>query len=288
MVIPSLDHFEVTGRSLHKMAMLLGLVRLLSYEPLTNYLELGMKVVPQGLSTDTLQGGGELILDFKQRAFIYHPRTGTAVTFPFTGQTQADIVETVLAALESTELNQALVGMSGHTALERAVQAAHTRARFTHLDSKEYTDTMPLEVDANIASDYADVLYTIFTATARFRARLTGLMTPIVVWPEHFDLSTLWFHPENTEMEANKAHLNFGFAPYSLGLERPYLYAYAYPYPEHYTPPLLPAGAIWHTTGWTGVVVSYDEIVQQAEPALYVEQMLVDIFKALCPLIGLS
>ena len=39
-----------------------------------------------------------------------------------------------------------------------------------------------------------------------------GPQTPIVVWPEHFDLSTLWFPTNDRSDEAPV--MNFGFAPF--------------------------------------------------------------------------
>lgn len=288
MALPSLTSFDETARSLHTLSMLLGLVRILSYEPLSNYLELGMKVLPEGLSTDRLANGGEVILDFKQCAIVYRSRAGQVQMFPLEGQSQAGVVEAVLTALAADDLSQALAGSSDTTIIERAVQVAQSRPRFTRVKVETYNDSSRLSVDPQSASDYADAVYSVFTAVARFRARLMGIMTPVVVWPEHFDLSTLWFHSDNTAMDAYKAHMNFGFAPYSPGIERPYLYAYAYPYPAQYDVPALPAGAHWHATGWTGVVVPYDTIRAQADPEQFIESTLEGIFMALKPLIGLS
>ena len=42
------------------------------------------------------------------------------------------------------------------------------------------------------------------------RARLNGPMTPIVVWPEHFDLSFLWF--ASAQATDRFPHMNFGCA----------------------------------------------------------------------------
>src|SRR5919109_78870 len=74
---------------------------------------------------------------------------------------------------------------------------------------RELTNDAPLLIDAHASADYAQALDRVFTATARFRARLTGLQTPIVVWPEHFDLSFLWFATERATDEF--PHMNFGF-----------------------------------------------------------------------------
>ena len=92
------------------------------------------------------------------------------------------------------------------------------------------TGDAPLAVDAPTSAAYGEALYRVFTAVARFRARLAGPQTPIVVWPEHFDLSTLWFPTGDRSDSAPQ--MNFGFAPFDSSYPRPYLYAYAYPMPE--------------------------------------------------------
>jgi hypothetical protein len=131
----------------------------------------------------------------------------------------------------------------------------------------------------NTANGYADALYRVFTALARFRARLQGHMTPLVVFPEHFDLSTLWF--VEGDMDDHKPHLNFGFAPFSPGLPRPYLYAYAYPYPADFAAPPLPAPARWHSEGWRGVVIDYDAISQHNDPEAAIERLCLHVFASL-------
>jgi len=154
---------------------------------------------------------------------------------------------------------------------------------FLSLEDLQHTDK--LIYDQQEGRGYANGLYTMFTAFARFRARarLEGHMTPIVVWGEHFDLSTLWFHTDNPAMDDSKAHMNFGFAPFSPGYDRPYLYIYIYPYPESFDPPALPAPAIWNKEGWTGVVVRYDDIAKQPNPAQFVETLCLDLFNILNP-----
>jgi hypothetical protein len=147
----------------------------------------------------------------------------------------------------------------------------------------DFTDETPLELVPQLAADYAQALYRIFTATARFRARLVGPMTPVVLWPEHFDLSFLWFATDKAT-EGNP-HLNFGFAPYSEGLPRPYLYSYAFPLPADFNAPKLPSLARWHTTGWTGVVVSYDELANLADPEAAIEETFTDIYEILSPVL---
>jgi hypothetical protein len=108
-------------------------------------------------------------------------------------------------------------------------------------------------------------------------------MTPIVVWPEHFDLSFLWFASPNATQSG--PHMNFGFAPYSAGIDAAYIYAYVWPLPEQYTPPQLPAPAYWNTQPWTGVVLPYNEVAKATDSEAYIEDACASIYAALMGLL---
>jgi hypothetical protein len=145
----------------------------------------------------------------------------------------------------------------------------------------ELTSDAPLDVDTTVSADYSHALYQVFTATARFRARLAGPQTPIVVWPEHFDLSTLWF-PTNDRSDEAKV-MNFGFAPFDGATERPYLYAYAYPMPVGFETLPLPAPASWHTVGWKGLFVAYDDLARADDPEALIESLFERVYELLAP-----
>jgi Family of unknown function (DUF5996) len=280
MPLPMLAPWDETAHGLHNAAKLLGVIRVLLFDHVPNYLELAMKVKPQGLSTDVMPGGSQVTLDFKQAAMVVQPANGAATVVPLTNQ--ADVFTATLAALESSELGM-LANVSGDSLADRLMTAAAAKARYAVPKRDELMSTAPFQINPQVASSYADALYHIFTGVARFRARLAGQMTPIVVWPEHFDLSTLWFAGEKPDDHG--PHMNFGFAPFSAGFERPYLYIYAYPYPAQYDVPKLPASAYWNTEGWTGVVVNYDDLAKAAHPEQTVESLCLDIYKALLPLL---
>ncbi|NJP07758.1 MAG: hypothetical protein HC837_20140 [Chloroflexaceae bacterium] len=145
-------------------------------------------------------------------------------------------------------------------------------------------NTTPLVVNPQQAADYAQALYRIFTATARFRARLFAPMTPIVVWPEHFDLSFLVFASEHASED--QPHMNFGFAPYSDGIARPYLYAYAWPLPDSgYSRTNMPALVHLDTPGFGGPLVWYDDFATMDDPEAVVEQVFLRIYHELWPLL---
>lgn len=279
MTLPSLTHWEETAQSLHQVTVLMGAIRRLLLPHVPNYLELALQIKPAGLSTGQLPNGAEVSLDMSQAALVFQPSTGDAISISLIGHSQTSLFETLLAAFAAQ--GQAL-------ALKTAEYPSLTEAFLAALKAKGHRpislSETPLKVRPELAADYAKVLYRIFTAIARFRARLAGPMTPIVIWPEHFDLSFLWFATENATETG--PHLNFGFAPYSPGIERPYLYSYAHPLPANFGSPQLPPLATWHTSGWTGVAVPYDELVKVADPEAVIEATFAQVYQALLPSLG--
>ena len=285
MTMPFLQtqaNWRETLTSLHRAARVLATVHRLAREPLPNYLELALNVTPTGLAAARLPRGGQAALDFAQPALVYTPAQGDAQTFPLRGHSQASLFTAFFGALRTVDLADVLPADGD---VGQAVLAAlATRGRRKTPALETLLDAAPLVVAPQAAADYVVIVYSLFTALARFRARLSGLMTPLVMWAEHFDLSMLWF--PGAQADEWQPHLNFGFAPYSPGIEAPYLYAYAYPYPPRFDPPRLPAGAAWHTAGWTGVVMPYAVIAAQADAEGFVEASCAAIFDALRPLIG--
>ena len=105
------------------------------------------------------------------------------------------------------------------------------------------------------------------------RAKLdTGLSSPILVYPHHFDLSLVWF-PWDDEQQ-----LGFGFSTGDETIAEPYLYITAYPEPATFTELELPNGAFWQQTGFSGAILPYAELRHQAQPErllkIYAEQTM--------------
>jgi len=97
-------------------------------------------------------------------------------------------------------------------------------------------------------------------------------MSPIVLWPHHFDMSFLWFVTSNTD-EHSAPHFNFGFAPFSDDIERPYFYAYAWGDKTGYVevpldPPARPSGR-----AWAGLYAEYDTLRNEPAFSETVEEM---------------
>jgi hypothetical protein len=277
--LPTLYGWEQSAHSLHQAAQLLGAIRILVRDPVPNSLELAMRIEPHGLSTEILPAGGEVLLDFQRAAMVYTPGVSEPVTIPLADHSQASLFETLLVAMAAQ--GDMLVPRSDErmSYTQALLMALEARGHRFKPQPGELTNDAPLTIDPRVSAEYIEALYRIFTATARFRARLIGSMTPIVVWPEHFDLSFLWFATERVSDEF--PHMNFGFAPFDAETERPYLYAYAYPMPDGFERLPLPALAHWHTVGWKGVQVPYDKLVPVDDPEAEIESICEAVYELL-------
>ena len=281
--LPDLTGWEDTAHSLHQVVPFLGLFRMLELERVPSYLEISTVIKPQGLSTGRLPSGHEVLLNFSEARLEYHSAKGEITNFILNGQSQATLLETLVKVV--IQQTPALFpDLSANTNPVDTFYAALVARNHPFLPKlEELTNSEPLEIEPKFSATYAEALYSIFSATGRFRNRLSGALTPVVVWTEHFDLSFLWFPGE---VDENAPQMNFGFAPFSSDQPRPYLYAYAYPMPKEFEKLPLPAGAVWNTTPWQGLVFPYDELMKQSDPEAVVEQTFLTVFEELAPSLG--
>jgi hypothetical protein len=261
MPLPALANWDSTRTGLHQAAQVVGAIRKVDAAVLPNFLHIALEVVPQGVTTGSLAPsvGGELILNFAERAVIYTSPEGSVTSVPLEGHTQMTLLEAVVEAM----------GKSGHP-----VQP----------DRSKITGQEMLQVNPDAARDYSKALYEIYLGFARFKAHLFGSMSRMVIWPHGFDLSFLWFTDGLDETQ--DPHLNFGFSPGSPGFARPYIYAYAHPKPPGMFDIELPAGARWNTDPWTGIALDYDVLAVEADVESVVAKTLLQIHTEISPLMG--
>jgi len=79
-------------------------------------------------------------------------------------------------------------------------------------------------------------------------------------WPHHFDLAALLvLDPDKSSEEARS--VGAGFSPGDGTYAEPYFYVSPWPYPAAASLPELPAGARWHTEGFTAAVLKGSDVV---------------------------
>ncbi len=236
--IPELNAWTDTKDALHHATQQIGLFRKAVTPSLPNALHLPLFVREFGLSTGVLPFG-TLELHIAQAQVRY-----------LTGQHAQEIG---LAGMSPSALRADLIALlreAGHDLTDAIAEAE---------------DDTPFTFDFAACDAYREALWRVAMVMMQLRADWFGAVTPLVVWPHGFDLSQLFF-PNNTPDEHTEPHLNFGFSPGSAGLPRPYVYAYAHPMPDGLVGAPLPSLARWHTQGWTGVVIDYDQLVTRDFP----------------------
>lgn len=279
MNLPPLPNWLPTAENLQQAVFLFGLINRVTQPRQPMWLQLAVHPTPTGLQSPALPQGGTLSLDFTTLDFRYTTAVGQTTSLAINTRTQRDLLADLVTLLapELPEIAKA------ENVYSRLAVALAERDYTPPDDPADWLATAPLQIDKALAAAYAGVQYRMYTAVARFRARLRGTLSPLVVWPHHFDLSFLTF--QGADVDDYQPHVNIGFAPYSDGLDQPYFYAYAYPYPDEYDVPTLPTGAVWYTSGWTGVVIPYDTLAAQSDAEAYVEASCAQILAGLQPLL---
>lgn len=258
MALPALPDWGSTRMALHQAAQVIGGVRAAVAEPEPNWGHLGLRVVPDGLTTGALPSVGELVLDFRTLTILYKPANQEPLGCSLVQHSQKSLADTV---------EQMLVALGKPVTLKR----------------DKITGETVFDLDPDLAADYARVLFLFFEIFRHFHESLPGEKSRLVVWPHGFDLSFLWFVTDRLSEQA--PHMAFGFSPSSAGLERPYLYSYPHPIPDGLTKLELPALTRWHTQGWTGTVTDYDALLREPDPAAVISGILRDIFTRVSPMV---
>lgn len=270
-MLAPLPEWTSTSLHLHCATQVLGLIQRVVLPAQPNYLHLALLPQPYGVATQPLPSGATLQLDFGAAQVRYIPAHGDSTSFALAAHSPASLLEALL--------HTAHHDLFAHL---QPAQGTLTAALQAHAQIAEPCSAEPFAIHAETAADYAEALAAVFIGMSQARARIGGLQTPIVIWPEHFDMATLLFHPSNSAMDAYQPHVSLGFAPFTPDqYPRPYLYGYAYPYQPDPTHTAAPLHAHWHTAGWTGLVVPYATLAAQAQPVAAVVQYCMQFYVTL-------
>ncbi len=116
------------------------------------------------------------------------------------------------------------------------------------------------------ASLLGRVIGTVAASLEVFRNSIREETSPVQLWPHHFDVAMLWLPGEKIPGQdpANEEYadkqMNFGFTFGDATIPEPYFYVTAYPQPSAFPELQLPEGAVWHESGFSGVVLPYAEL----------------------------
>lgn len=234
MALPALSNWEATRDALHQIALIMGAVRVACSDSLPNDLHFSLDMTADGMSTAELNCGGVLDFNFNDLQLTFSRGGRQVFALDVVGHSQISLMSRLLE-----QLNDDGCGVQP--------------------SMKHITSESAFTIDQGQALDYATTLSAVFTALAQFRAKLSGCITPLVLWPHHFDLAFLWFATDGMD-EHSDPQIAYGFAPFSPGLERPYFYAYAWSQTTGYLQLPLAAPAQGLSEPYTGLYAPYDAL----------------------------
>lgn len=263
---PLAEDWEPTRATLHQYANAVGVLPRAHAVAHPEWWHISLKVRPAGLTTDTmpLPGGGTFAvrMDLRAHAAVVETSKGDSLPVSMTdGLTGTEFGDGLIDALES-------LGISGEYAREK-------------FDSDEIRVYDPAAAEA-----YFSAIVNIDHNLEIHRSSLDGSVGPLQIWPHGFDLAFEWFgtrmesHAEHGEVTVVPAQLNLGFYPAG----RAYFYSNPWPFDaEALTAIPLPAPASWHTDGWEGSILYYDELLTEKDPPAKLMEYASTVYQAAAP-----
>ena len=248
-LFPTLTDWEPTRQTLQLYSRAVAVVPRAHADFDPKWWHISLKVQPDGLVTDrmALPDGGEfwLKIDLRQHNVTLITDNGVAHDFSMTdGLTATELGDRILDAVAD-------LGFTGEHAAEYA------RDKFENDEPREY--------DPAAAERFLTALVNANRLFEEHRATLSGDTGPVQLWPHGFDLAFEWYgtrvetYEHEGEIQESPSQINLGFYPAGTS-DATYFYSNPWPFEEDLPGNPLPAGASWHTEGWQGAILPYDEL----------------------------
>lgn len=248
ILFPTLANWEPTRGTLHYYTLAIGTVSRAHAEFHPKWWHISLKVVPDGLVTTRMRlpEGGEFWfkIDLRQHKAFLVTNKGIYREFSLAdGLTATEFGDRILAAVA-----------------ELGLRADYARKKFTNDDPREY--------DPEAAGRFLVALLGADTIFKEHRATLPGDPGPVQLWPHNFDLAFEWFgtrverYEHAGKIQEYPSQLNLGFYP-GDSANVPYFYSNPWPFEgDQLLDKPLPDGASWHTEGFEGSILPYEELAE--------------------------
>ena len=249
-LFPTLTDWEPTRQTLHLYSRAVGAVPRAHAEFNPKWWHVSLNVRPDGLETNrmALPDGGQfwLTIDLRQHKTILYTDQGPFRDFDLAGGLSAtEFGDQIFSAV-------AELGLSGDYARDK------------------FEDDEPRQYDPAAAERFLGILVNVNRIFEEHRTALLGRTTlkgevsPLNFWTHGFDLSFEWFgtrvetYETDGKIEELPSQINLGYYPSG----DPYFYSNPWPFEtEQLLDKPLPAGAEWHTEGWQGSTLPYEQLV---------------------------
>lgn len=242
----SLESWKDTRDTLHAYAQVLGAVRAALTPRQKHWWHTPLSVAAAGLTTTPMPANGrvaEAILSPAEHRCYVATNRGERRDIVLDGQPVPAFRDALLAALAD-------VGIT------------------VTIDTRPHADGQPRQYDKLAAQRFWQVLPLIDAVLKQLKGEHRSESGPVVLWPHGFDLALLLFSgrlvpgKDPADEESADEQMNFGFVTGDAAIPEPYFYVTAYPALAGYAGSPLPAGAHWHTEGWTGAILPYRNLTR--------------------------
>ena len=128
------------------------------------------------------------------------------------------------------------------------------------IEAPEYT-TQAVVYDQGQAKALSDVLSFAAEELAYLKPKTKlGVLSPVLLYPHHFDVSMVWFTHRQTAEETDDRQFTFGFSAGDSNIAEPYFYVTAYPEPAKFKTIILKHPAYWQSQGFSAAIINYSAI----------------------------
>ena len=145
---------------------------------------------------------------------------------------------------------------------------------------KDKFDSDQIYYEKDQVINFWNTLKQVYFIFRKFQGGLLQETSNINFWPHHFDLAMLVFSgkiidgKDPNDWSSSREQMNFGFSTGDDGIPEPYFYITAYPFDDELLKNELPLNTYWHTKGWKGAVMKYNDLVEVNAP----DKVLLDFF----------
>ncbi len=244
--------WETTRATLHSYSHALGAIARAHAVSHPKWWHISLKVVPTGLVTDAMpiRDGGTfwLRMDLNEHAVLAETSTGDRHRV------------SMRDGLTASEFGNALLAIVGDLGL----YGDYAREKFEGDEPRDY--------DPADAEQFFAALVRIEHNLQLHRVAVDGPVSPLQIWPHGFDLAFEWFG-------AGESQINLGFYPAG----RAYFYSNPSPFDASLTGNELPVPAAWHSEGWEGSILYYDDLLSGDDPEATLLEYARAVFELAAP-----
>lgn len=263
---PMPTDFEPTRATLHAYAHGIGVIPRALGVAHPKWWHISLEIDPRGFRTNNFglpDGGvGRVLMDLLDHEAIVETSSGERHSVPLdAGLTGSEFGDRLVAIMET-------VGVASDYSREK------------------YVNDEPRSYERAKATQFFRVMAAVSQIFEEHAASLEGSVGPVQLWPHGFDLAFEWFGTRVEEYEEDgkttgyPSQINLGFYPGG----RPYIYSNPWPFEaDALVGQSLPEPARWHTEGWQGTELFYDELADRDDASDLIRAFARRVFDLAAP-----